>query len=412
MILAVSMLLLQLATDAYLFFIAWQRSRKLFWAKFQLCESAFFLIYVIVVMCLPARTGAESGLLTVMWMILFYITVYAGKITFILVDLLSYIPLLFSRKRLSWLSWVALAAGVFVSLSVLWGAFFNRFRLQVNELTVEIPNLPQSFEGYRIAQISDLHVGTYGSDPEFLEKLVERVNSLEPDLIVFTGDLVNQRADELLPFVETLGGLSAPDGVFSILGNHDYGDYVKWDSPADKEENLESLMDLQIAMGWELLTNTYEVVRGQMPGDSLIIIGVENWGDPPFPQLGDLEASYPAPGDSAVKILLTHNPIHWVESVAPVDSINIPLTLSGHTHAMQFKVGSLSPARWRYPDCWAGRYDSPDGRRTLYVNIGTGTVGLPVRIGATPEITLITLRSSSINPNNSHPTNPRENTHN
>lgn len=394
LILAVVLLLLQLATDTYLFLIAWRRIKKLGWAKFQLAESAFFLVYVIVIFCLPVKDGQSDMLRTVMWMILIYIAVYGGKIVFVLFDLLASVPLLFRRKRLRYVSWLGAAAGIAAGLTVLWGAFINRFRLQVTEQTIEIENLPESFENYRIVQISDLHVGTYGSDVSFIERLVDKVNSLEPDMIVFTGDLVNQHTAELEPFVAALGRLNATDGVFSILGNHDYGDYHNWPSDQAKEENMERLMDLQIEMNWRLLTNSAETVYGSNPADSIIIIGVHNWGDPPFPQLGDLKGAYPELNDSTVKILLTHNPIHWKREVEQADSCNIRLTLSGHTHAMQFMLGGFSPAAWRYPGCWAGRYDSADGKRSLYVNIGTGTVGLPMRIGATPEITLFTLTST------------------
>lgn len=399
LILAIAMLVIQLATDAYLFFVAWNRRRSLAWAKFQLCEAAFFLVYVIVLFCLPFRSGG-AWIHTVMWLILIYLTVYAGKVTFVIFDLLAQIPVLIRHrppfKRLSWLSWIGAGAGVIVSLMFLWGATINRFNLQVNEVSVEVDNLPESFNGYRIAQISDLHVGTYGTDTDFLEKLVKKVNDLEPDLIVFTGDIVNQHSGELAPFIETLGQLHAPDGVFSILGNHDYGDYYDWESDEEKEQNLEQLLDMMITMNWEPLTNSSEVIYGrENPQDSLVVLGVENWGDPPFPQKGDIVEAYNTPADSVVKILLTHNPVHWTETVAPCDTMNIALTLSGHTHAMQMQLGSFSPARWRYPGCWAGRYYAPDGKRMLYVNIGIGTVGLPMRIGATPEITVFTLLPSN-----------------
>lgn len=389
-ILAMVALLLQVSTDAYLFFIAWQRSRKLALAKFQLIESAFFVAYVIVLFFLPKRGGDNAMLQTAMWMMFIYFVVYAAKITFVIIDLLASIPLLWHKKRLRWLSYSGAVLGIGVALTMLWGAFINRFNIRVNEVPVVVDNLPRSFSGYRIAQISDLHVGTFGSDTAFVAKLVDRVNALHPDMIVFTGDIVNRHSAELPPFISPLSRLQAPDGVFSILGNHDYGDYFNWTSPAEKEADIEALMDMQLEMGWELLTNTSEVIPGEISGDSLVLIGVENWGDPPFPQLGDISAAYPTPADSAVKILLTHNPIHWVEAVAPADSMNIALTLSGHTHAMQMSMGHISPAAMRYKT-WGGKYLSPDGKRMLYVNIGIGTVSMPMRIGATPEITIFTL---------------------
>lgn len=390
MIPALVMLLVQLVLDTYIFSVAKKRARKPFWAKFQMAESAFFLIYAIAILCLPIRHGGEI-MHVAMWMVFLYITVYAGKLVFVIFDVLAQVPRMFHAKRMRWLSRAGIALACITSLSMLWGAFVNRFRLQVTEAEVEIAGLPESFRGYRIAQISDLHVGTFGSDTTFVSKLVDRVNCLKPDLIVFTGDIVSQTADELEPFVAPLSRLSAPDGVLSILGNHDYGDYLDWPSADAKEANMQRLFDLQIEMGWELLDNTSETIYGENASDSIVIIGVENWGEPPFPQYGNLQEAYPALGDSATKILLSHNPMHWMKEVSPTDSINIALTLSGHTHAMQCEVWGISPAALRYPHCWAGLY-TDSLNRNLYVNIGAGTVGFPMRVGATPEITIITLR--------------------
>ncbi len=389
-IMVVIILLLQVATDAYIFFAAWQRSRRLGAAKFQLLESAFFLVYIIVFLCLPKRGESDQMLQVSMWMLFFYLTVYVGKIIFVLFDLIASIPKLWGGKRVNGISIAGIVVGIIAFIAMWWGALINRYHVQVNEVTVRIEDLPQSFAGYRIAQISDLHVGTFGRDTTFINKLVEIVNAQHPDLIVFTGDIVNRRADELKPFVNSLGRLDAKDGVISILGNHDYGDYIDWPSAQDKELNMEQLMDFQLEMNWELLTNSSTIVYGENPSDSIVVIGVENWGEPPFPAYGDLLMAYPTPGDSAVKILLSHNPVHWLKEVEPVDSMKIDLTLSGHTHAMQVALGRVSPAALRY-DNWSGLYESHDGQRPLYVNIGAGTVGVPMRIGATPEVTIFTL---------------------
>lgn len=383
-------LLLQVSTDAYIFFAAWQRSRRLTAARFQLLESAFFLIYIVVFLCLPKRGDSDQMLQVSMWMLFFYLTVYVGKILFVIFDLIASLPKLWGRKRIKGISIAGVVIGILAFLTMWWGALINRYNIQVNEVTIRVDSLPQSFAGYRIAQISDLHVGTFGRDTTFISQLVKTVNAQHPDLIVFTGDIVNRRSEELKPFVSALSRLDAKDGVFSILGNHDYGDYIDWPSAEEKELNMEQLMDLQLAMQWELLTNNSTVVYGENPSDSIVIIGVENWGEPPFPTYGDLGQAYPTPGDSAVKVLLTHNPVHWQREIAPVDSLKIDLTLSGHTHAMQVALGRLSPAALRYKT-WGGLYESEDGRRPLYVNIGAGAVGVPMRIGATPEVTIFTL---------------------
>ena len=383
-------LLFQIATDFYLFLAAWKRCRKLTAAKFQLWQSVFFLVYIIVFLCLPKRGESDMMLQLSMWMLFVYLTIYAGKFIFVLFDLSASIPLLWHGKRVQWLSKVGIVAGVLAFGAMWWGALVNRKQICVKELTVAIDGLPESFSGYRVVQISDLHLGTFGTDTIFVSRLVDKINAVNPDLVVFTGDIVNRKSDEIRPFVAPLSRIDAKDGVLSILGNHDYGDYIHWDSPEEKEMNMEQLMDLQLEMRWELLTNSSTVIYGNHPGDSIVVIGVENWGEPPFPTYGDLTMAYSTPGDSAVKILLSHNPVHWQREIAPVDSVKIDLTLSGHTHAMQVAFGSLSPAALRYKT-WRGLHDSPDGRRPLYVNIGAGTVGVPMRVGATPEVTVFTL---------------------
>lgn len=383
-------LLFQVAIDTYIFLAAWQRSRKLTAAKFQLWQSAFFLVYIVVFLCLPKRGESDMMLQLAMWMLFAYLTVYAGKFIFVIFDILASVPMLWHGKRVKGLSKAGIAVGVLAFIVMWWGALVNRKQICVNELTLAIDGLPESFSGYRVVQISDLHLGTFGTDTTFISKLVDKINSVNPDLVVFTGDIVNRKSEELRPFVAPLSRLDAKDGVLSILGNHDYGDYIDWASPEEKELNMEQLMDLQLEMKWELLTNSSTVIYGEQPGDSIVVIGVENWGEHPFPAYGDLTMAYSTPGDSAVKILLSHNPVHWQREIAPVDSIKIDLTLSGHTHAMQVALGSLSPAALRY-ETWGGLYDSPDGRRPLYVNIGAGTVGVPMRVGATPEVTVFTL---------------------
>jgi len=297
---------------------------------------------------------------------------------------------LFHKERLSWLS---VAGGFFAILTFLliwWGALVGRYRIQVNEVEISVANLPDSFDGYKIVQFSDIHVGTFGSDTAFVKQLVDRINAENGDLIVFTGDIVNRKTDELLPFVSVFSELEAPDGVISILGNHDYGDYSDWPDSVSKAENMSMLYDLNKKMGWNLLSNSHEYIYNGT--DSIAIIGVENVGDPPFKIYGSLKNSYPDLHDSVVKILLTHNPAHWSQEVDGSDK-NIALTLSGHTHAMQMELFGVSPAVFRYKT-WGGLYNDENNRHQLYVNIGTGTVGLPMRLGATPEITVFTLRKA------------------
>lgn len=382
------LLLFAIAIDFYL----WRRirtvSKNKIWSRIHVTVAVIFNLALLLVICVPKRSGGNSGLELIMWTLYTYFSVYIPKFLFVIFDLIAALPLLWKRNRWKWLSVTGIVIGVIVFIVMWWGALINRYSIDVRNVDVEIAGLPEEFDGFTIAQISDLHVGTYGTDTAFVSDVVDRVNSLSPDIVAFTGDIVNRRSSELRPFVSPLSRLRGRDGVFSILGNHDYGDYYSWPSPQAKAENMTELLDMQSEMGWKMLNNaTAFVYRGN---DSIAIVGVENVGDPPFTVYGDLDMAYEALDDPTVKILLSHNPAHWVEDIKDSPDKNIALTLSGHTHAMQMSAFGLSPAALRYPT-WGGLYSDEDGHQ-LYVNIGIGEVAIPARIGATPEITLITLR--------------------
>ena len=383
-------IILSSGIDAYIYRALKRRCKSALPARIQKISAIVFLVTIIATIALPRRSGSDAMLLTIMWLLFGYVSIYLPKLIFTVIDFLARIPELFGRRRLKAVS----AAGGIVAVATFvilwWSALVTRTSIQVKELTVSIPGLPEQFDGYRIVQFSDAHTGTYGADTTFMARTVERINSLRPDLIVFTGDIVNMRSDELTPHCAPLSRLSAPDGVMSILGNHDYGDYSHWPSDSAKQANMRLLIDLQRSMGWNLLLDESRTIRRR--GDSIAIIGVENIGDPPFPTYGSLTRAYPTPADGVTKILLSHNPAHWSDSIAGNPDMNIALTLAGHTHAMQCEIAGRSPAALRYP-LWGGLYSSPDSLRKLYVNIGLGAVGMPVRIGqAKPEITVITLR--------------------
>ena len=290
-----------------------------------------------------------------------------------------------------WLRWprtpficTGLTLAVLSIVMILYGSFVGRTRFEVKEVTYTSPRLPQAFDGYRIVQLSDLHIGSWQGNTPAIRKLVDLVNAQQPDLIVFTGDLVNHRAVELNDFQEILAGLKAGDGVYSILGNHDYGPYFHWKSKQDQDNNLIELKQRQAAMGWKLLNNEHTfLIQGN---DSIALIGVENQGEPPFSQHGDLPKAK-AGIEGMFKLLLSHNPTHWRREVLPESDID--LMLAGHTHAMQLQLGNYSPSVYIYPE-WGGMY--LEGTRGLYVNVGIGYVGLPFRFGAWPEITVLTLR--------------------
>lgn len=382
-------LVINILVDIYIYNDLKRRCRSLFPKRVQLWTAVAFLILIVAVICMPKRDCSNATLVTIMWMLFTYLSVYLSKYIFVIFDLISRIPSLFKGKRIKWISICGAVLSVIVFCGIWWGALVNRFRIDVKEVTVVIPDLPDAYDGYRIAQFSDMHVGTFGNDTTFVSTFVDRINSLKPDLIVFTGDIVNSKTDELPPHTAPFSRLNAPDGVYSILGNHDYGDYSEWPSAEAKQANLNHLKELQASMGWKLLLNETAMLHNG--GDSIALIGVENIGDPPFKVYGSLSRAYPQLGDSVTKILLSHNPAHWVDSIADNSDKRVALSLSGHTHAMQIELLGWSPAEYRYPT-WGGLYKDTDNRHQLYVNIGGGTVGFPARIGATPEITLITLK--------------------
>ena len=282
-------------------------------------------------------------------------------------------------------SYIGLAIALFTMAYILFGATIGKEYFQVKEVTLPSKDLPQGFEGFRIVQIADIHTGSWGTDTQAMQQAVDSINAQQPDLIVFTGDLVNNLASELDAFIPVFSQLKAKQGVYSVLGNHDYSTYIQWEHPSQQEEQLESLKQKQAQMGWTLLNNQHiKLYQGK---DSIALIGVENSGRPPFPDHARLSEAMQGT-EGMFQILLSHDPSHWRREVLP--ETDIQLTLSGHTHAMQTKFFGFSPARWVYPEN-EGLYQ--EGEQMLYVNIGLGHLLYPMRLGAWPEITLITLKS-------------------
>lgn len=359
---------------------------------------------LVVIMCMPKRSE-DSDILPIMWMLYTYLSIYIAKAGYLLCSVFGrLIKVIFRSKSKRYISRLTgVGVGVVLFVSMWWGVLYTRYHIEVVPVEISSAQIPESFNGYKIAQISDLHVGTWGNDTTFISNLVDSVNALHPDLIVFTGDIVNRRTSEVEPFVKPLSRLKAPDGVMSIFGNHDYGDYMDWTDLKDREINNQELLEHQKSMGWDILNNDKRfIVRGN---DSILVIGVENWGDPPFHTYGDLEFALSSSRDSTYhqndnlfKILLSHNPAHWDKEVS--HQTNIGLTLSGHTHAMQVETEIFgwrwSPAKYRY-EHWGGYFErfNDNGQPVrLYVNIGAGEVGLPSRLfRAYPEITLLTLHN-------------------
>lgn len=354
------------------------------WCIVHSIVAAFAYIAILWVAVAPKKSISDTDLISIMWVLFAYISLYASKVVYCIIELVRIAFARLSHRPLRGFGIAALAFALLIFATMWWGALFNRFNISVTDIDIHSEAVPEAFQGYRIAQISDLHCGTFGSDTSFVAEVVDRVNAQHPDLIVFTGDIVNRHASELQPFVPVLSRLSAPDGVFSIMGNHDYGDYSSWSSDSAKTADIALLWRLQADMGWHMLNNGHAwLTRGN---DSIALIGVENIGDPPFRTYGSLASAYPDVADSHAKILLTHNPSHWVDSIAGNPDANIFLSLAGHTHGMQMSLAGVSPASLRYK-VWGGLHCDDSGH-FLYVNIGLGTVAMPARIGANPEITI------------------------
>jgi hypothetical protein len=292
--------------------------------------------------------------------------------------------------RSVFLSWVGLAAGAGIVSSLIYG-FSNKYNYRVKRVPLRFPNMPEAFRGLKIVQLSDIHSGSL-MNKDAVMKGVEKVLSLQPDLILFTGDLVNDRAVEMQDFMEVFSRLKAPLGVYSVLGNHDYGDYhygQSWDGPqaAAKKANLEDLKKVHAGLGWRLLLD--ENVSIERGGSEIALIGVQNIsGKRNFQTYGDLAKAYRGAERHPFKILMSHDPSHW-DSEINQRYKDIDLTLSGHTHGMQFGVElpwlRWSPVQYVYRQ-WAGLYGES---QRLYVNRGFGFIGYPGRVGILPEITLL-----------------------
>lgn len=288
-------------------------------------------------------------------------------------------------------------------VSATWGHFVTRYQLDIKHVDVVSEKLPAAFDGYRIVQLSDLHLDWFDTERghRFIEEMTDSIETIRPDLIVFTGDIVSgqsNEADSFIPSLQRLGSIGIP--VYSILGNHDYADYTRM-SPRQKLEDVNRLCALQEEAGWHMLCN--KGVWIEKDSSRILLLGVENIGEPPFSTYGDLKKAFQSltsENDSIgkkdsigqetaafFKILLSHNPTHWRKEILPATDID--LMLAGHTHAVQIQVGNWSPAQWKYPE-WSGLYE--DGGQQLYVNTGMGGVGIPVRIGVKPEVTVLTLR--------------------
>ena len=296
-------------------------------------------------------------------------------------------------SRRKFVSQIALGIAAIPMISLLYGMYRGKYNFRVLKYTLHFDDLPDAFDGYKITQLSDIHSGSFDNRDK-IKYAIDLVNDQQSDCILFTGDLVNNKADEMLPWKDLFGQLKAKDGIYSVLGNHDYGDYIEWNSAEDKSRNLENLKEIQREMGFKLLLN--ESTYLEKNGQRLALVGVENWGKGGFKKAGDLKRATEGLDKNDFKILMSHDPSHW-EEVVLNDDMHVHLTLSGHTHGMQFGIEipgwiKWSPVSWRYK-YWAGIYKEKN--QYINVNRGFGYLAYPGRVGIWPEITVIELRKGN-----------------
>ena len=332
-------------------------------------------------------------------------------VVFLLIDdfvrLIRYIASLFSSEttisegisdhsskisRSDFLVKTAAVAAAVPLVGMSWGIISGAHDYRVRRIKLPLTNLPKAFHGMKIVQVSDIHSGSFWNKTAVMGG-VEMLMNEKPDMVFFTGDIVNNRAEEMADWISVFSKVKAPHGVYSVFGNHDYGDYVAWDSPQQKAKNLIDLAAMQKAMGWKLLMNENKII--EVNGEQIAVVGIENWGAKArFPKYGKLSEAIKGTENIAIKLLLSHDPSHWQAEVLPLFP-DISAMFSGHTHGMQFGVDipgiKWSPVQYVY-DEWAGLYQQKG--QYLYVNRGFGYIGYPGRIGMPPEITTIELVSA------------------
>ena len=348
----------------------------------------------------PAKSYAFGFLLAYMSFGLVIIPILLGEdiIRFILGlydKLLTIKEPFYLPSRRKFVSQLALGLAAIPLTSLLYGMYRGKYRFRVLNYTLHYEDLPHAFDGYKITQISDVHSGSF-DNREKIEYGVNLINEQQSDAILFTGDMVNNKASEMLPWQDLFGRLSAKDGVYSVLGNHDYGDYVSWPTEEEKVKNLNALKQIQKDMGYVLLLNESRFIERN--GQRIAIVGVENWGAGGFKKAGDLKKAAQHIDKNDFKILMSHDPSHWEKEVIQ-DDYQYHLTLSGHTHGMQFGIEipgwiKWSPVKWRYK-YWAGIYKEMG--QYINVNRGFGYLGYPGRVGIWPEITVIELKKGKAN---------------
>ncbi len=359
-----------------------RRTRYLWWQRVLWWLPCIFLCAYTIFLASSRNFAPDNN--TVLNVYLFLVGfIIIPKFLYALCSLLGWLCCRLFHSHNNWGNLIGLILALFIMYLVAYGSTLGFKKLEIRHIDYYSQDLPEAFEGYRIVHISDLHVGTYGNDTKPLERIVDSINAQKPDLIAFTGDLQNMQPKELYPFISILSKMKANDGVYSVLGNHDYADYIKADDVV-KVANEREIISRERQFGWNLLLNENKVIQRDKTS-SIVIAGMENDGRPPFPHKGDINKTLSDVKDGSFIVMLEHDPTAWRRTILPES--NVQLTLSGHTHATQFKIFGWSPASLIYKE-WGGIYFDDD--RALNVSVGAGGF-IPYRFGASNEIVVITL---------------------
>lgn len=390
-----------MAKRLYLILLLWLASDLYFYQALQtlVASGPYLWVYWLIDFVLMAgivaaifvRRGSGIQQTLIAWMMGLMLLAFVPRLFSIPFLLIEDITRLFRGfpPRAPWVSELTLATAGVLFFIVLFGITRGKHFYRLRRETIYFPDLPAAFDGFTITQITDVHSGSF-SNAAGVQKGLDMVNAQQSDVILFTGDLVNNQASEMDPWIPAFAKLKAPMGKFSVLGNHDYGDYIQWTNTSAKTANLNRLKQIHGEIGFRLLLD--EAVTLKKGGQSITLLGVENWGKGGFHKYGDLKKATAGVADDAFKILMSHDPSHW-EGVTLDHHQHIHLTLSGHTHGMQFGIELFgfkwSPIKYVYKQ-WAGLYRQKE--RFLYVNRGFGFLGLKGRIGMWPEVAVITLK--------------------
>jgi len=371
--------------------ISWKMNLK----RFVWSLSIIFYVLLAFFMLFHQMRHTAASYSAIYWLISFFIFWYLPRLIIFIfwlpeVLIFNFIKIFF-RKAIKYfypITKTGLLLSCVLTIVLLSGTFYGRYRFRVINQDINIKGLPASFDGFKIAQVSDIHIGSFCFHKKKFAKAINLITAQHPDIIFFTGDLVNYFSDEAIAFGDEFKKLKAPYGLYSIRGNHDYGAYIHWMNDSARNADNAKILEFEKNVGFKFLSNEHVAIIKN--NDSLFIAGVENWGHPPFPQLGDVNKAISGINHNQCIILLSHDPDYWDVEIKKIEAIK--LTLSGHTHGMQIGLKwagkEYSPASLRFKQ-WGGLYEY--NGRFLYVNRGLGSIGLPARIGMRPEITVITL---------------------